>query len=120
MVSHLSQEVLRELKAALEEKKADLEKSLQILGSEDSFSDPDRTQGNSEDADEASEETSHLENDLNEQNAEDTLILVEKALAKMETGEYGICEVSGEPIPLERLRAFPEAPTTVEHADPVE
>jgi RNA polymerase-binding transcription factor DksA len=38
------------------------------------------------------------------------------ALEKMDEGVYGICEVSSEPIPLERLKANPAARTLVEHA----
>jgi len=40
---------------------------------------------------------------------------VKRALGKIEAGTYGRCEVSGEPIPLERLEANPAALTTVEH-----
>jgi len=32
---------------------------------------------------------------------------VNRALAKISAGTYGICEASGTPIPLERLRAVP-------------
>ncbi len=39
------------------------------------------------------------------------------ALEKMDEGVYGICEVSNEPIPLERLKANPSARTLLEHAD---
>lgn len=39
------------------------------------------------------------------------------ALQKMDEGVYGICEVSNEPIPLERLKANPSARTLVEHAE---
>lgn len=41
------------------------------------------------------------------------------ALEKMDEGVYGICEVSSEPIPLERLKANPSARTLVEHADDI-
>lgn len=37
------------------------------------------------------------------------------ALEKIEAGTYGICEVSGEPIPLERLEAMPTATACIEH-----
>ena len=40
---------------------------------------------------------------------------VKHALEKIEAGTYGICEVSGEPIPLERLEAMPTATTCIEH-----
>jgi RNA polymerase-binding transcription factor DksA len=41
---------------------------------------------------------------------------VEDALAKIESGTYGICEVCGEEIPVERLRVNPSARTLVEHS----
>jgi DnaK suppressor protein len=40
--------------------------------------------------------------------------LVERALAKIEEGTYGLCDATGEPIPRERLEAVPEAVYTVE------
>jgi len=42
---------------------------------------------------------------------------VNHALAKIKNGTYGICEKSGESIPLERLRAEPHARYTVEEAE---
>lgn len=39
---------------------------------------------------------------------------ITKTLRKIEEGEYGLCEVSGEEIPEERLRANPLACYTVE------
>lgn len=42
---------------------------------------------------------------------------VVEALERMEQGIYGVCEVSGEPIPLARLKANPSARTTIEHAE---
>jgi DnaK suppressor protein len=41
------------------------------------------------------------------------LALVERALAKIEAGTYGFSEVSGRPIPIERLNAMPEANNTL-------
>lgn len=40
---------------------------------------------------------------------------VEDALAKIEAGNYGICEVSGEPIETDRLDANPAARTNKAH-----
>ncbi len=42
---------------------------------------------------------------------------VVEALEKMDSGIYGICEASGEPIPLDRLKANPSARTLLEYAD---
>ena len=40
---------------------------------------------------------------------------IDHALAKFDLGTYGICEVSGEPIPRERLEAIPWARERVEY-----
>ncbi len=40
---------------------------------------------------------------------------VSEALERIDAGSYGICEVSGEDIELERLNANPAARTCVEH-----
>lgn len=42
------------------------------------------------------------------------LKLIERSLAKIEEGTYGICDVSGKPIPKARLKAIPYAVVTVE------
>ena len=42
-----------------------------------------------------------------DQNTADLLGKVERALARMERGEYGICEVCGKRIPVARLEARP-------------
>ncbi len=39
---------------------------------------------------------------------------IDSALRRIETGDYGYCEVSGEPISLQRLDARPTATMTVE------
>jgi len=41
---------------------------------------------------------------------------VDDALAKLEAGTYGICEVSGEEIPFDRLVANPAARTCIDHS----
>lgn len=41
---------------------------------------------------------------------------VEKALAKMDSEGYGMCEVCNKAIPLDRLEANPSASTCVAHA----
>lgn len=41
---------------------------------------------------------------------------IDAALQRMKEGSYGVCEVSGDPISVERLRALPWARTTLEHA----
>lgn len=45
---------------------------------------------------------------------------IERALQKMEDGTYGICDVSGEEIPLARLEAIPYACMTVKSQEKLE
>jgi RNA polymerase-binding transcription factor DksA len=47
--------------------------------------------------------------------AQQTVSEIDHALAKIENGTYGICEVSGQPIPKERLKAIPWARERVEY-----
>jgi len=42
-----------------------------------------------------------------EEDAREQLHQVEKALARIESGEYGLCEVCGKEIPVDRLEAVP-------------
>ena len=49
---------------------------------------------------------------------EHRLAQVERVLRRMDAGTYGRSEVSGRPIPLERLEAAPWATTTTD--DPVQ
>lgn len=55
-----------------------------------------------------------------ENEVSDELRLVEQALQRIEDGTYGICAVSGKPIPVERLEARPVAATLVEYQDEYE
>jgi RNA polymerase-binding transcription factor DksA len=50
--------------------------------------------------------------------ARDELAQVEKALGRIEAGTYGTSEVSGKPIPRERLDAVPSATTLVDEEAP--
>src|SRR5204863_8942262 len=45
-----------------------------------------------------------------------TLAEIEKALHRIEEGTYGVSEVSGKAIPIERLEAVPYAVTLVDEA----
>lgn len=41
---------------------------------------------------------------------------IDAAMARLDDGSYGMCEVCGQPIPWARLEARPTARTDVEHA----
>jgi DnaK suppressor protein len=47
--------------------------------------------------------------------AKEHLLEVEAALARVDDGTYGVCEVCGRPIPEERLEVRPTARTCVTH-----
>lgn len=42
-----------------------------------------------------------------------TLRQIDRALEKIEEGTYGVCDLTGEPIPIKRLEAIPYATMTV-------
>lgn len=48
------------------------------------------------------------------------LVIVERALKKLEGGTYGVSDVSGRSIPRERLKAIPEVICTLEEEDALE
>ena len=48
----------------------------------------------------------------------DTLAQVNGALRRIDEGTYGLSEVSGKPIPIERLEAIPYATTLVDEQRP--
>ena len=45
------------------------------------------------------------------------LVEIDRALAKIEAGTYGVSELSGRPIPIERLRAVPWARLTADEEE---
>ena len=62
--------------------------------------------------------TFEREKDLSiEQNVRDLLQKIDRALAKMDAGTYGVCEICGREIEPERLEAVPGTRTCIEHAD---
>ncbi len=45
---------------------------------------------------------------------------IDRALEKIDEGTYGVCDVTGKPIPAKRLEALPYAAMTVEAQEQVE
>lgn len=45
---------------------------------------------------------------------------IDRALEKIEDGTYGVCDISGKPIPMKRLEAIPYATMTVEAQEQLE
>ncbi len=108
--------IVAELKEKLLAEKARLEGELSRIGKPTGIPGDYETQiqdmGDDEDEN-ASEVEEYVDNVAVEDNLEGQLKDVNDALAKMETGSYGICEKTGEEIPVERLQAYPAARTKV-------
>lgn len=119
MEQMVTDEQLEELRGALEAEKDAVEEELSTHG----VNIDSDWQGNSSSSGEEADQNDAADN------IEELVInvpLVEElekrhkeivaALARMDTGSYGLCENGGEPIPFDRLEANPAARTCIEHA----
>lgn len=105
--SHLSSADLKALRAALEAKRAELQREVSTDISEGTHSEQFAEVRDSAERAERTEEEEEL---LDLADQESTLLSqINRALGKMDKGIYGLSEESGLPIPLERLRAVPWA-----------
>ncbi len=113
----MDKKILEELKSKLEEKKKQLEKELSSFAEkvEGDWKAKYEDIGDEWD-DNAHEVAEYATNVPLEETLEERLKEIEKALKRIEDGSYGICEVGGEEIPLERLRAKPETTTCLKHS----
>ena len=123
MARQLAKSTLQRLRRKLEEERDRLESVIEEFDRERELSrlaetssehaaDPESADGGSL--------AFEMEMDLSkQQNARELLDKVSHALDRMDQGQYGICERSGEPIPVARLEALPYATTVVEWADRV-
>ena len=110
----MEQQLLEELKSQLQAKKQQLESQLSEFATKDpNLKDdwdtkyPRVPQGNLE---EAADEVEEYSTKLNvEFNLESQLKDVNAALAKMEQGNFGVCQMCKNPIASERLKVSPEA-----------
>jgi DnaK suppressor protein len=103
----LSESDLTEFRQLLNQERSDLVARLQTLdrrlARDDHFNE-------AEDLGDSASQVLSKEEFLFERNqTQERLRGVEKALARIEDGTYGISSVSGKPIPVERLRAMPTA-----------
>lgn len=109
----LDQKIQEELKKKLLEEKKRLEENM--AGIESSPKKPDREYQAAFSEIERDEEANADEMEMYESNVatdetlKSELKKVEDALSAMEKGSYGLCLNCGKEIPLERLRAYPQA-----------
>jgi len=103
------QEERERLETIIRDHERDRELAMLAEGSADRSPDPDNVDGGAIAVD--------LETDRSMvENARALREAVIHAQDRMEKGLYGICEVTGEPIPVARLEAIPYATMTVEAA----
>lgn len=115
----MNQEIINELKSALEKEKTTLTEELK------SFAHPDKKLKGDWDADyqnlgdgwdeNAQEVTEYATRLPLEHELEIRLRDVEDALKKIKNNAYGICEKCGEAIDIERLKASPSARNCIQH-----
>lgn len=100
------QQQLLALKKKIIENVCDLKEDIQLQNPSKGYS--------QHQADEGSDDFDQI---INLQLSDKELVILEqidKALGRIKDKSYGICEVSGKPIPKKRLDAVPYATTTVE------
>jgi len=110
-------------------KKVLLDEKMRVEAERAAYTGPDRDQSEEDEAgelshsdgnDPADEATNLMDRERNyaaEDNMGRILGKIERALAKIEEGTYGLSDIDGTPIPLARLEALPYAATTVEQSE---
>jgi DnaK suppressor protein len=115
----LKKNEVAQFKKRLEEMREELRTTIE--GTKKEVTSPDEGKGYSQhSADEGTDDFVRQVN-LEVTNKEVKLLQqVDRALEKIDEGNYGICDVSGEEIPLKRLEAIPYATMTVKSQELLE
>ena len=118
----LSKEKIKYFEEKLKEEKKELEESLSGVGRRnpdipgDWEVTPAETNTMVSDKNELADVFEELENrSAIENELEEKLVFVNKALEKTKTGKYGVCEECKKDIPEKRLEANPSSKTCVKH-----
>jgi RNA polymerase-binding transcription factor DksA len=111
-------------KGKLEEELASVQEELNDVGRKNPTNDkdweaePGDMNENSADSNETADNIEEFEgNTAILKDLEEKFNDIKDALAKIEKGTYGLCEISGEPIEKERLEANPAARTCMNHME---
>jgi len=103
---------IAKFKKRLEDMKAQMTQI--VRGTTEQVKTPDESKGYSQhQADEGTDDFIRIVNLEVTSKEFDILRQIERALEKIEEGTYGVCDISGEEIPLARLEAVPYATMTV-------
>jgi DnaK suppressor protein len=114
--SVLPKNLISKIKKKLLSKDKRLEEEQQALISNDPYLQPGRETDNAETLDDVLEDTGKTITDARLNIVDSLRIQVRKALAAINLGTYGKCEVCGKPIDKARLEVYPEATTCIECA----
>lgn len=124
MCPMLNQKQIEEFKTRLEKERDILERELSVLGARNPLNPgdwepkkPDGEESSPDRNDNADIIEAMHENNASMNELEGRYNNVVMALEKIEKGTYGLCEVSHEPIEIERLNANPAARTCIHHMD---
>lgn len=113
----ISKDFLNNIKKMLTRKDKELAREERLVDKEDSFTVPGRDTLNTEFEDEAKEDEEHEKASVLKKSISEMRFQVKKALARINIGTYGICEICHKPIDPARLKFFPQATTCVECED---
>lgn len=102
---------IREFATLLQTEKERIQKNIEVLKTEVHSIGSEDDVGDDEDLSERQIDNTNDQALLNRLNTE--LQEIEAALGRIQSGTYGVCEKTGEPIPVERLRAYPSARTVI-------
>jgi len=119
MSTHLTLDFIEKMKQKLVAKDKELAKEEETIKASDPYlTYEDRESDNAETVDDAMEDMMHESQQMSLNIVQKARAQIQKALDKISGGTYGISDVSGKPIPQERLEAYPEATTLVNEQSP--
>ena len=102
-------DILDEVRKALEEEKSRVVSRMRELASQDPFADPDRANDNAASDTEASEESNHDRYAAMVDEMKARIVALDDALRRVGTGTYGYCVSCGALIDTDRLSVLPTA-----------
>lgn len=93
----------------LADRLAILEKRRKEIGKEDPFRDASRLIDNASPDDDAAEQFGHARTAAIREQLQKKIVQTKKALGRLKSGKYGLCEDCGKMIDTDRLTIYPEA-----------
>lgn len=118
-MSNLTPDFIEKARKKLLHKDRELEKEQKALLKEDPYTSyAEREDDNADVIDDTAEDIGHENIQLKVGIIKSIRRQVRKALNRISQGKYGISEISGKPIPQERLEVYPQATTLVDEKTP--